>query len=164
MMVADLMAIELAANELLATLDGERREELENSLEEVRKCGREQQQVINKLESDRQQLQFQFHSADRYAKNCREQLDDLRMQRVSRWASKADRDGLGKKIAKAQNAVQEANAELVRATAQHNSAAEDVRMATQRMGEISNAEIRLRGELSGKVYYDPTTALPVLLR
>src|SRR6185437_8790957 len=53
MMVADLMAIELAANELLSSLEGERREELKSQLEEIRRRGRQQQAVINKLESHR---------------------------------------------------------------------------------------------------------------
>jgi len=161
-LISDLTAIELASLELLAAIDGERREELENDLEEVRRRGREQQTIIDALEADRQQKEFQFHSARNYAESCRDELTSLQTVRVSRWASKADRQALAKKIAKAKDAVRQANEDMARASNAHNEAANDVGLAQARMGAISDCEIKLRGELSGKPYRDPETALLVV--
>jgi chromosome segregation ATPase len=155
---ATIMEVQEFINEVIAS----RNAILENQLEEIRTRGRAQQKILNGLEQDRQEKEFQFHSARVHADNCLMQLKDLRTTRMSRWASKADRAALGKKITAAELDVREANSECVKATDTHNSAAEDVAAASQRMGEISNFEIRLRGELSGKVFKDPETGLPIL--
>ncbi len=163
-MIDNLRAIEFAANQVIAAYETERREELDAALEEVRKEGRAQQKIIDTLEADRQQLEFQFHAARNHAENCRDQLSDLRTTKVSRWTSEADRQALRTKIAKAQAAVREANEQMARASGEHNRAADALAEAHEVMGKISNRELVVRGERSGQVYYDPETALPVLPR
>ena len=93
--------------------------------------------------------------------SCRDELNSLHTTRISRWASNEDRQELQKKIVLTEEAVKQANEGLVKATSAHNDAAADVQAAQKRLGEISDAEIRLRGELSGKMYKDPETGLPI---
>jgi hypothetical protein len=163
-MISELAAIELGANQLIDSIDGERNEELDAALEEVRAQGRHQQKVISKLEANRQRLEFEFHAARSEQEAALNQLSSLETTRVSRWASKEDRASLGQKIAKVKARVRTANEQLVVATSAHNQAADAVAEAHEVMGRISNRELVLRGQLSGQVYYDPETALPIVPR
>ena len=157
-----LYAATQEAQEFLDKVIASRNKVLKAQLEEIRRRGREQQTIIDALEADRQQKEFQFHSARNHAQNCRDMLDDLQNTRFSRWDSEETREQLRKKIAAAKEAIREANEQYAHAQAAHNEAADDLSKAQGRMGEISDCEIKLRGELSGKPYRDPTTALLVL--
>ena len=157
-----LYAATMEAQAFVDAVVESRNKALKLQLEEIRSRGRQQEAVISKLESNRQALEFEFHSARNHAQNCRDVLADLHNTRFSRWASEEDRKALAKKISAAEVALREANEDYARAQAAHNEAANDVGSAQARMGEISDTEIRLRGELSGKVYRDPQTALPVV--
>ena len=160
MMVADLTAIEIAANELVADITNERNEELEEALEKVRSEGRSQQKIIDALELDLRQKEIAFHSARHDAEWFLTVLNDLRWTKVSRWASKGEREALKRAITKAEVTVRAANEEVAKAGNEHNQAAEAVSEAHQVMAKIANREISLRGQLSGGVFYDPETALP----
>jgi chromosome segregation ATPase len=160
-LVGTLQAAIMEAEAFLTTAIQERNGVLEEQLEEVRKQGRAQQKVVARLDADLAAKHHNFHKARENAKWRFEELKDVKSRRLSKWASREDRDQLQQEIRQAEVILKQANAEAVKATNARNEAAEIFGQAEKKMAEIEAHESRLRGELSGRIYYDPETALPI---
>ena len=138
-----------------------RNEIIEAQLEEVRKKGRAQQKMVNRLESERLRKEAAFHSANQDWKWLQDELADLRATRLSRWASKEDKQERDKKIKSAEEALKQSVIELKEAAEGQNEAAAALGEAVKVMAQISEQESRLRSQLEGRVYFDPETMLPI---
>jgi hypothetical protein len=160
-LVGILQAATMEGEAFLAEAIQKRNAILEEQLEEVRKQGRAQQKVVARLDADLSAKHHKFHEARENAKWRFEELKDVKSRQLSKWASREDRDQLQQEIRQAEVILKQANAEAVKATNARNEAAEIFGQAEKKMAAIEAHESRLRGELSGKVYYDPETALPI---
>jgi hypothetical protein len=149
------------AEEFIAEVMQEYNEKLEEQLEEVRKAGRAQMEVIRKLNDVVFRSRHSLREATAARDNARDHLNTLETTKVPRWASREDREKHHKAIEAAKSLVRQANSDRLKANQAYNAAEEDLGKAQEQMTAISTAEIRLRGELSGKQFLDPDLGLTV---
>jgi chromosome segregation ATPase len=160
-LLGPLFEAETAALEFIEAVRTKRLANLETTLEDFRDAGREQQAKVNAMEESRQQLQMAFANLLGKKESLMSALHELSDAPISRWASKSQRAAREQKIEAGKERVRKINAEIAEATTEHNAAAQALEPERARMKEISDAEIRCRGELSGQVYRDPSTMLPI---
>lgn len=160
-LLGPLWEAETAALEFIEAVRTKRLANLETTLEEIRDAGREQQAKLAAAEQESQQLQVEVMNLRGKSESLIGDLQELADAPLNRWASKAERKSRDQKIATAQEKVRLINSEIAQATTEHNQAAQELEPLRAEMKKISDAEIRIRGELSGQVYRDPSTMLPI---
>ncbi|MGH9572636.1 MAG: hypothetical protein ACRD40_03780 [Candidatus Acidiferrales bacterium] len=159
-----LSALAVATSEaktFLETFAERRHAELEEELEGIRKRGREQEKAIEALTTDQQNKFVTFQNLRNRAEELKGKIVDAQWVPVGRFAGKAERDKLQRKIDGLQEQLNDLGGQMSLASQEHNEARMALEEAHKVMQQISNDEVRCRGELSGAPYRDPETALMV---
>lgn len=160
-LVSELAAATMQAEDFLEEITTQRHAALENELEEIRAQGRQQLAVVEQLQIEHERAVMNVRNLREESENLGEQVKNLRRAPISKWASKETRAARQKKIVKLQEQLNALVRDIVVAGQQQQAAWHELGEAREVMNEISNAEARIRGQLSGKPYTDPEYGMVV---
>jgi chromosome segregation ATPase len=159
--IGPLSSLTMEAERLIAEAKESRNELLESELEAIREAGRNQEEVVESLKVDHQHAVLAFKNLREQSESLAERIKDLKSQRLSRWASKEQRETHQKKIDALQKQLRSLNTEVAAAGQDQLRAFQAVEEGQDSMRKISDAEIRCRGQLSGNKFIDPEYGLPI---
>jgi hypothetical protein len=159
--VGPLADLTMKAEELIAEVEKNRTQTLEDNLEQIRSAGRQQLEIIEALEADHQRKMFDFMNLREQHGALSEQIADRKRARLPRFASKQDRQAHQRRIDNLQKQLRSLTDEVATAGQEQQRTFEDLEAAQAAMRKISDAEIRCSGALSGQNFVDPELGLPV---
>jgi predicted nucleic acid-binding Zn-ribbon protein len=160
------VAVLAEAEELATAIEAENAQSVEAQHRELRRKGRQQQEVCNRLNQRLDEAEVALRNALLKKERAVDALKALKAtekegQHVSRWADDRELAAWNSRIAAAQRRIQEADAEAAEAMTERNEIRLKTQAAQKELQKIGIEEVRLRKSKSGQPFTDPEYGLEV---